>query len=45
MPRSLWAIERSKGVGDGKDKSGPAQRGQVTPAVGKVRFDILDIIT
>jgi hypothetical protein len=31
MPRSLWAIERSKGVGDVNEKSGPARRGQATP--------------
>jgi hypothetical protein len=32
MPRSVEAIERSKGVGDENEEFGPARRGQGTPS-------------
>ena len=45
MPRSVGAIERRKGVGDGNEEFGAVRRGQATPELKKVRLDILDIST
>jgi hypothetical protein len=45
MPRSVRAIERSKGVGDVDEDFGPARRGQATPELWKVRLDALELNT